>query len=190
VDLHELGVDAYVASGSGFLLGPRGTSLLYAREKLLPDLVPAARRVDGIEAATQAQAAGIETAAALELEDLDPSRAAGLAVSLDWLTSLGLDVVREHATILSQLLFQGIQHMAGVELLSSEESIQACPIVGIRVTKRPYTQVTQWLRDELSVRVHPVATPGLNSIRATPYLVNRKSDVEALVEGIRRLAYV
>jgi cysteine desulfurase/selenocysteine lyase len=190
VDLQELGVDAYVATGSGFLLGPRGTAWLYVRDKLRSKLVPAARRVEGLESAPEPQAEGIDVAAELELEERDPSRAAGLVASLEWLGALGLDVVREHATILAQHLYEGMRHIAGIEMLSSADSVTRCPIVGIRVTKRPYTQVTQWLREELSVRVHPVATPGLNSIRATPHLVNRKSDLEALIEGMRRLAYV
>lgn len=190
VVVSELDVDAYVTSGSGFLLGPRGTALLYVRDALRSHLLPAARRVDGLDSATQPQKAGIETAADLELEEPDASRAAGLSASLDWLSAFGLDVVREHATTLAGHLVEGVRDIAGVELLSTDESVTACPIVGIRVTKRPYTQVTEWLRDELSVRVHPVATPGLNSVRATPYLVNRKSDVETLIEGMRRLAYV
>ena len=188
VDLHDLGVDGYVAAGSGFLLGPQGTALLYLRQELLPRVVPRYRRVDDTTTSEMPAMAGIDAARELELEARSPALATGLASSLEWLAGLGLEVVREHATLLSQHLVEGLSGIGGIELLSTPESAALFPLVGIRVTRRPYTQVGAWLRTELAVRVHPVATPGLNSVRASTHLVNRKADVEQLVEGIRRLA--
>lgn len=185
VDLHQLGVDAYVTAGDGFLLGPASTALLYVRAALLPRLVPALARVDSVLAT---QAPQVTAAADLELEPRSPSLAAGLTAALEYLSGLGIDVVREHASILARQILDGITGIAGIEVLSTPASVAAVPIVGIRVSKRPYTQVASWLREELAVRVHPVSTPGLNCVRASTHLVNRKADVEPLIDGIRRLA--
>ncbi len=188
VDLHALGVDGYVASGSGFLLGPEGTALLYVRQALLPRLVPRCRRVDDTTTSDEPQTAGITAARDFEVEARSPALATGLATSMEWLAGLSIEVVREHATLLAQHLVEGLAGIGGIELLTTPERAALFPLVGIRVTRRPYTQVADWLRTELAVRVHPVATPGLNCVRASTHLVNRKPDVEQLVEGIRRLA--
>jgi len=185
VDLHQLGVDAYVTAGNGFLLGPASTALLYVRAALLPRLAPMIRHADNVLASAPP---GLSAAADLELEPRSPSLAAGLAAALEYLSGLGIDVVREHATILARALLEGITGIPGIEVFGTPTSVATVPIVGIRVTKRPYTQVASWLRDELAVRVHPVTIPGLNCVRASTHLVNRKVDIEPLVEGIRRLA--
>ncbi len=188
VDVRALEVDAYVAAGSGFLLGPQGTAILYARSSLLPRLAPRYRAVDGIRDAGTQAAPGIEAARVLETQALSPGLAAGLTASLAWLGGLGIEVVREHATILSRTLFEGIASIPGIETLGTAATVAAVPILCIRVTKRPYTQVAEWLQTELAVRVHPVATPGLNCVRASTHVVNRKTDIDHLVDGLRRLA--
>jgi len=181
-------VDAYVAPGSGFLLGPQGTAILYTRASLLLRLAPRIRAAESVLDAGTPAKPGIDAARVLETQALSPGLAAGLAASLEWLGGLGIEVVREHATILSRTLFEAIASIPGIEPLGTATTVAAVPILCIRVTKRPYTQVAEWLQSELAVRVHPVATPGLNCVRASTHLVNRKTDVEQLVEGIRRLA--
>ena len=186
--LRDLEVDAYIAAGSGFLLGPQGTAILYARASLLSRLAPRYRPVDNIRDAGTPTTRGIEAASVLETQALSPGLAAGLAASLEWLGGLGIEVVREHATILSRTLFESITSISGIEPLGTAATVAAVPILCIRIPKRPYTQVAEWLQSEHAVRVYPVSTPGLNCVRASTHVINRKTDVDHLIEGLRRLA--
>lgn len=189
VDVHELGVDVYVASGSGWLLGPPGTAFAYVRDELLPRLRPRYRRAVRAALPPEPQTTtGIDAASRLELEPRSPGEAAGLAASLEWLEGIGIDVVREHATALAERLRGGIASIDGVEVLSRAESVRRVPIVTFRITRRPATQVTEWLLERMRMRVHRVETVPWNAVRVSTHLVNRHPDVDWLVEAVRTLA--
>ncbi len=189
VDVHASGVDAYVASGSGWMLGPRGTALLYVRKELLATLVLAHRPPPpGAAAGVLGGGAGVHAARELEMEPPNASLVAGLATSLEWLDGIGIQTVREHAVQLSMRIYERLSSESGIDVLSSEESIRRCPIVTLRVRRRPNAQVTEWLRGNLTMYVHRIDTAGLNAIRVSPYVVNRPAEVDWFIDGMRALA--
>jgi cysteine desulfurase / selenocysteine lyase len=188
VDLHALDSDAYVTSGCGWLLGPQGTAVAHVRQELLSRLRP--RYQDPTRDAASSSNAGPAPAEARELEPAPPSPtlAAGLAAALEWLGSLGVDPVRERATALAQRLYWGLTPIQGIEVWSSADSVAQSPIVSFRVTRRPNTQVADWLLERHQVRVQRIDTRGMNAVRASPHLVNTPADVDRLIEGARTLA--
>jgi selenocysteine lyase/cysteine desulfurase len=189
LDLRELGADVYVASGSGWLLGPPGTAFAYVRRELLGRLRPRYRRAVRASVSPESPVTvGIDAASRLELEPRSPSEAAGLAASLEWLDGIGVDVVREHATALATRLREGIASIDGVDVLSSVESVQRVPIVTFRVSRRPSTQVADWLLERMRMRVHRVEAVPWNAVRVSTHLVNRYPDIDWLVDAVRALA--
>ena len=188
VDVNELGSDAYVTSGCGWLLGPQGTAVAQVRRNLLPRLH--ARYRDPTRDAASSSNTGPAVAEARELEPAAPSPtlAAGLAAALEWLGSLGIDPVRERATDLAKRLYWGLTQIQGIEVWSSADSVAQSPIVSFRVTRRPNTQVADWLLERHQVRVQRIDTRGMNAVRASPHLVNTPADVDRLIEGARTLA--
>ncbi len=189
VDLHALGVDAYITSGSGWLLGPRGTALLYVRQSRFSQLAVRHRALpDDAGEDPLAGAVGVDEARTFELEPPSASLMAGLATSLDWLSGIGVETVRDHAAKLAMQVHAGLKSVRGIELLSSEKDIGRVPIVSLRVSRRPNWQVADWLLENLSMRVHRVDTNNLNAVRASTHVVNRPDDLDWFVEALRTLA--
>lgn len=189
LDLHDLGIDAYVASGSGWMLGPRGTALLYLREGRLPELLARHRPLPPDAGDNRdAGARGIESARELELEPPSAALAAGLGASIDWLNGIGVETVRNHAARLARRIHDGLESVDGIDLLSSADAIARCPIVTLRVRRRPSGQVAEWLLDNLNMRVHRIDAQGLNAVRASIHVVNGPDDVDWFVEAVRTLA--
>jgi selenocysteine lyase/cysteine desulfurase len=189
LDVHDLGVDTYLASGSGWMLGPRGTALLFVRSDRLKQLVIRHRPIASDAGDDMsAGAVGLDEARELELEPPSASLTAGLAASLEWLGGIGLRTVRDHAAKLAMRIHEGLEPVQGIEVLSSAAAIARCPIVSLRVTRRPNSQVAQWLLENLSMRVRRIDALQLNAVRASTHVVNRPDELDWFVEAIRTLA--
>lgn len=182
-DVGALGADAYVGSGSTWLLGPVGTAFLWVRPDLMSRLTPRRGRVD------QRRWKLLETvgrASDLETSPLSAPLAACLHASIEWLRGLGLDVVRAQSRGLAARLRSGLVGIEGIEVLTPEEN--PAPIVTFRVTRRPNTQVVDWLRETYDIRLHRVDQEQLNAVRVSTSILNQASEVDTLTEGARRLA--
>ena len=189
LSLHDVGVDAYLASGSGWMLGPLGTALLYVRKDRLPQIALGHRAVpQNAGEDLLAGALGVQQAAELELEPPSATLTAGLGMSLEWLAGIGVNTVRDHAAKLALRIHSGLRGVGGIEILSSPDDIARCPIVTLRITRRPNQQVATWLFDNLNMRVHRVDTLGLNAVRASTHVVNRPDELDWFVEAMRTLA--
>ena len=189
LDVHALGVDAYVASGSGWMLGPRGTALAFARAERLAELVVRDRPMSPNSTGNvYAGATGVQAARELEVEPANASLVAGLAASLEWLDGIGITTVRDHAAQLALRMHAGVEGVSGLDVLSSADDIARCPTLAVRVRRRPNTQVAEWLLENLRMSVHRVDTAGLNAIRASPHVVNRPDEIDWFIEGMRALA--
>jgi cysteine desulfurase / selenocysteine lyase len=191
LDLAGLGVDAYVASGHKWLLGPVETGFLYIRRERLPELHT---RFAGAYAADAAgwslEESRIEflgTASRFEYGTRSPSQAAGLAAAIGWQEAVGIDLIRARATALASRFRTAIDGLPGIEVLTPASAVDVAPIVTFRVTRRPNTQVFDWLRQELGMRVRIVSECRLNAVRASFHLVDRRPDVDWMVEGVRAL---
>lgn len=191
VDVHALGADCYLASGHKWLLGPPETGFLYVRRERLAAL---RTRYAGVHTADasgwdldRSRIEFLPDASRYEYGTRSPAQAAGLTAGIEWLESFGPDVVRQRALVLARRFHAGLSGLPGIEVLTPGWSVGESPIVTFRVTRRPNTQVVEWLWGELRMRVRPVPDRGLNAVRASFHLVNRTADVDWLIEAVRVL---
>lgn len=191
LDLHALGADCYLASGHKWMLGPVETGFLYVRQERLPQLHT---RFAGVYSADEAgwsleegRLQFMAAASRFEYGTRSPAQAAGLREAIEWQEALGPDLVRARATALAQRFRTAVAAAPGIEVLTPAQAVATVPIVTIRVTKRPNTQVAEWLWRELGMRVRLVSERQLNAVRASFHLVNRRPDVDWLAEACRVL---
>ena len=190
--LHDLGPDAYVASGHKWLLGPEETGFLYVRREALAQVTPRfagaySDRLDGYSL-EERRLHYRDDASKFEYGTRSAAQVAGLAAALEWIDALGLDLVQARSTALARRLHAGLAALPGIEVLTPAAPAVAAPLVTFRVTRRPNTQVADWLRSELGMRVRPVGERGLDAVRVSTHLVNRVADVDWLIEAARVLA--
>jgi selenocysteine lyase/cysteine desulfurase len=191
LDLHALQADCYLASGHKWLLGPVETGFLYVRQERLPEVHTHYAGAYAADAAGWSLEEGriefLPAASRFEYGTRSPSQAAGLREAIEWQEAFGLDLIRARATALARRFHAALTAFPGVEVLTPAASVAVSPIVTFRVTRRPNTQVAEWLLAELGMRVRLVSERQLNAVRASFHLLNRRPDVDWLAEAVRVL---
>ncbi len=191
LDLHQMGADFYLSSGHKWMLGPIETGFLFIRESNLPLLHTRFAGAYSANAAGWSLEEGrlefLPEASRFEYGTRSPSQVAGLQAAVEWQEAFGPDLVRARANALAGRFHTAISGQPGIEVLTPGTAIGTVPVVTLRVTKRPNTQVAEWLRRELGMRVRLVGERGLNAVRASFHLVNRRLDVDWLAEAVRVL---
>ncbi len=193
-DVSSMGVDFAVFSGHK-MLGPLGIGVLWGRPELLAAMPPFLTggsmievvRMEGSTFAAPPQRfeAGVPMAA----------QAVGLAAACDYLTALpgGMSAVAEHERRLVDYALAGLAQNAGVRVIGPLTTEARGGAVSFDVQGIHPHDVGQVL-DDLGVEVrvgHHCAWPLARrfgvaaTTRASFYLYNDESDVDALVAGVR-----
>jgi cysteine desulfurase/selenocysteine lyase len=191
VDVTALGADFLVFSGHK-MLGPMGIGVLWGRAELLAAMPPFLTggsmievvRMEGSTFAAPPQRfeAGVPMAA----------QAVGLAAACDYLTAVGMDAVAAHEHALTERALHGLAGLPGVRVVGPTTTEARGGAVSFVVDGIHPHDVGQVLDDlGIAVRVgHHCAWPLMRryavpaTTRATFYLYNDASDVDALVAGV------
>ena len=172
VNVRELGCDAYATSGHKWLLGPKGTGMLYIRRESRERIAPL-RLASGLGAYTGAT--GVQDLPAL----------IGLGAALDWLNGLGRDAVQKRLLELRRMIVTALEGLNGVRIVSpSPESGLATPIVSLHLPNHAGATVIGRLLKRHNVCVKSVGRPSID-IRLSPHVYNSPEDVDRLAEALR-----
>ncbi|MGH3625846.1 MAG: aminotransferase class V-fold PLP-dependent enzyme, partial [Sciscionella sp.] len=197
VDLAELGVDFAVFSGHK-MLGPSGVGVLYGRRELLESLPPFLTGGSMIEMVRMEGTTFAPPPQRFEAGSPVTSQAVGLGAAVEYLQRIGMDAIADHGHVLTEAALSGLTDIAGVRVLGptpqGETGIaDRGGAVAFEVDGIHPHDVGQVL-DSLGIAVrvgHHCAWPlhrrmGVNaSVRATFYLYNELSEVDALLAGVR-----
>jgi cysteine desulfurase / selenocysteine lyase len=193
VDVGTLGAD-FIAFSGHKMLGPLGVGVLWGRYELLEVMPPFLTggsmievvRMEGSTFAAPPQRfeAGVPMAA----------QAVGLAAACDYLTAVGMDTVAAHEHALTGYALDRLGELPGVRIVGPATVEARGGAVSFVVDGIHAHDVGQVL-DDLGVEVrvgHHCAWPLMRrfaipaTTRATFYLYNDFSDVDALVDGVQR----
>ncbi|HEY5184289.1 MAG TPA: cysteine desulfurase [Actinomycetes bacterium] len=192
VDVASLGVD-FVAFSGHKMLGPLGIGVLWGRRELLEVMPPFLTggsmieivRMEGSTYAAPPQRfeAGVPMAA----------QAVGLAAACDYLSAIGMEAVAAHERALTAYALERLAEIPGVQVVGPRDVVDRGGAVSFTVEGIHPHDVGQVLDDQgVEVRVgHHCAWPlaqrfGVQSTtRASLYLYNDRSDLDALVDGVR-----
>jgi cysteine desulfurase/selenocysteine lyase len=192
VDFHALGVDFAVFSGHK-MLAPSGIGVLYGRRELLEAMPPFLTGGSMIELVTLERTTFAPPPQKFEAGVPMTSQAVGLGAAVDYLTAIGMDKVAEHEHTLAEAAIAALAKIDGVRLIGPSDTKDRGATIAFVIDGVHPHDAGQVL-DSLGVAVrvgHHCAWPLHRvckvpaTVRATFYLYNDLSEVDALVRGVR-----
>jgi cysteine desulfurase/selenocysteine lyase len=192
VNFRELGVDFAVFSGHK-MLAPSGIGVLYGRSELLEAMPPFLTGGSMIEMVRMEGSTFAPPPQRFEAGVPMTSQAVGLGAAVDYLSVVGMDRVAAHEHLLAEAALKGLGEIPGVRIIGPTEMVHRGGTVGFAIDGVHPHDSGQVL-DSLGIAVrvgHHCAWPlhrrfGIpGTVRASFYLYNTLSEVDALVSGVR-----
>jgi cysteine desulfurase / selenocysteine lyase len=193
VNVATLGAD-FLAFSSHKMLGPSGIGVLWGRRELLEAMPPFISGGSMIEVVRMEGSTFLPPPERFEAGVPAAAQAVGLAAACDYLDALGMTNVAAHEESLTAHALEVLGDIGGLRILGPLETRQRGGAVSFAVDGIHPHDLGQVL-DELGIAVrtgHHCAWPlhralGVQaSTRATFYVYNTHSEVDALADGVRQ----
>lgn len=186
VDVHGIGCHAYATSGHKWLLGPKGTGLLYVRRDMLDTIqakwVGAYSNTGDYDMRT-GEFHYNPSAQRYEYGTVSVPLFVGLGAAVDFLLHIGMENVwaRNHA--LATRLKAGLR-TAGAEDLTPQYDTGYSSMITFRIpgVERPALQ--QFLADQHKLRTRGIYEGGLDGIRISLHIYNSFEEVDRILAAI------
>jgi selenocysteine lyase/cysteine desulfurase len=173
LDVRALGCDAYAASGHKWLMGPKGTGLLYIRREAASEIAPV-QREDGPRFVTNATGIG-----ALPL-------VVGLGAAVDAMNARGIDHIERRIRALRERLYVGLAQLPQLRVVSPPAGPGATALVAAMlpatIAAKSFQSV---LRDQHGLMVKRIEPPFFNGIRLSPHVFNTEAEIDLALRAIR-----
>jgi cysteine desulfurase/selenocysteine lyase len=192
MDLKSWGAD-FASFSAHKMLGPTGIGVLWGREDLLEAMDPFLGGGDMISRVTLAKSEWNVLPYKFEAGTPNFADQVAFGPALDYLSAVGLDAIREHEDRLAEKA-RGILEAEGVIVLGPKDPAQRSGVVSFNLPGlHPHDVGTVFDLEGVAVRVgHHCCQPLMHKLqcggtaRASFYLYNDESDLEALGRALRR----
>ncbi len=193
IDVTNLGCDFLVFSGHK-ALGPTGVGVLWGRKELLDEMPPFLTGGSMIETVTMERSTYLDAPKRFEAGVPNMAQVVGLAAALTYLKKIGIVKIHEHEMSLTERALDGLSRIEGLSIIGPNNLVDRGAVLSFAVEGIHPHDIGQAL-DQYGIAVrtgHHCAWPLMkrfNSVattRASFYLYNDFSDVEALLEGMER----
>ncbi len=193
VDVRELDADFYVFSAHK-IFGPTGIGVLYGKEDLLNAMPPYQGGGEMIETVTFEKTTYNELPFKFEAGTPDISGAVGLHAAIDYMESVGHEVIAAYENELLDYATEKLTEIQGIRFVGVAEH-KASVISFLIEGAHPYDVGA--ILDKLGIAVrtgHHCTQPLMDrfqipgTVRASFAFYNNKEDIDRLVEGVRRAA--
>lgn len=172
VDVRALGCHAYAASGHKWLMGPKGTGLLYVS----PDATDAIQPIQ-----TEDNRRFISESVGTGCLPL----AIGLGGAIETVRARGQAAVTTHSVNLRNRAYEGLRAMPMLSLASVAPGPRATAMVAARLPDRiDSADFRTALLERHGVVVKMVEKRWFNGIRLSPHVFNTESDIERALRAI------
>ena len=195
VDVQDLDCDFYAFSGHK-LGGPTGIGILYGKAALLERMQPFKGGGDMILSVTFEKTTYNTIPQKFEAGTPPIAAAVGLGAAVDYLSSIGIDVIAAHEIELLNYATEHVNRMPGVRIIGTAEkkaAVLSFTVGGVH----PHDVGTLLNQDGIAVRTgHHCAQPVMQRFkipatsRASFAFYNTMAEVDALVAGIRTVQKV
>ena len=193
VDVRSMDCDFFVLSGHK-MYGPTGIGVLYGKESWLDRLPPYQGGGEMIESVSFEKTVFERLPFKFEAGTPDYIATHGLAKAIEYIGQIGLDDIADHERELTRYCMEQLRTVDGIRLFGESEHKDA--VVSFLVGDIHHLDMGTLL-DRLGIAVrtgHHCAQPLMDSlgilgtVRASFALYNTKEEVDALVEGVRRVS--
>lgn len=175
VNVKELGCHAYATSGHKWLMGPKGTGLLYL-SKDAQEIVRPMQFDDSYN--TYNNGNGVVNLACI----------LGLAKAIEYLERVGIAKVEEHNLSLRNKLYEKLEKIKSIKLVSPAPGRFASPMVAVvlpdAVDRTVFVRML-FEKHKLSIRATHKEF-GFNGIRFSTHVFNTEKEVDFAAEVVRK----
>ena len=190
VDVQKLGVDFLAFSGHK-ALGPTGVGVLWGKN--LESLPPFLFGGSMIENVTMTDATWAPAPKKFEAGVPNMAQAIGLGAALQYLSKVGLNSIHEHELYLTKILLAGLSDIKDLKIFGPDNLVDRGGTISFTVAGIHPHDLGQFLDSKgVAVRTgHHCAWPLARKFkvqattRASLYLYNDLSDIDALLSGIQ-----
>ena len=173
VNVKALGCHAYATSGHKWLLGPKGTGLLYVSSDAGTAIEPI-QREDGNRFVANSTGVG-----SLPL-------VVGLGAAVEAMQARGMAAVENHDLALRNRAYAGLTKIAKLTVVSAPAGPLATALVSFLLPAEIDSQALQTtLREKYSIMVKMVEKKWFNGLRISPHVFNTEADVDAVLRALR-----
>lgn len=172
VDVKALGCHLYAASGHKWLLGPKGTGILYISAEL-GETVDAMALQGGRQ--VNSDASGVANMAGLY----------GLSAAIDYLQAIGIARIEAHNLKLCGELRRALARMPKIAFAVPQGPLES-QLVTFSLAGANTKDLRAVLADRFKVHVRAVDQNGYTALRASPHLYNNAGDGAALAAALHR----
>lgn len=172
VDVKALGCHAYATSGHKWLLGPKGTGLLYLSEDLGTAIDPIALQSGR---AAYSDSSGVSSIPSV----------LGLGAAIEYHQNPGIVAIEAHNLALRNRLYQALERVPRIRVVSAPPGPLASPLVSyVLPDSVDATLLHNAFRAKHKVVVKVVPKNWFNGQRISTHLFNTEHDVDALVRAL------
>ena len=167
VNVRSIGCHAYATSGHKWLMGPKGTGLLYiakeAGDSILPMQLEDARSY-------YSESSGVGNLPGV----------VGLGVAIQMLIEQGVSLVERHNIDLRNRTYDGVKQLGVGRIVSPPAGPLATALLTLELPAQfESVALMRTLREKHRIEVKPVPKRWLNGLRFSPHVFNTDEDVQA-----------
>ena len=191
IKVKDLGVDFLAFSGHK-MLGPTGVGILWGKSEHLAAMEPFLFGGSMIETVEMTTATWAPAPKKFEAGVPNMAQAVGLAAAIDYLQTVGMDKVHAHEQALTEYALNGLADIKGLQIIGPNEMADRGGVISFALDQIHPHDAGQVL-DQFGIAVrtgHHCAWPLMRkygvsgTTRASFYIYNDHSDIDALVDGI------
>ena len=195
IDVQEIDCDFYAFSGHK-MYGPTGIGVLYGKEKYLEQMPPYQGGGDMIGTVTFEKTTYAALPYKFEAGTPDYIATHGLAIAIDYMLNIGMDKIEAHERELTRYALEQMLTIEGMRIFGPLDANKRDAVISFLVGDIHHLDMGTLL-DRLGIAVrtgHHCAEPlmrrlGINgTVRASFGLYNTKEEIDALVNGIKRVS--
>ncbi len=192
VGFDDLGVDFYAFSGHK-MCGPMGIGAVLGVRSLLDSMPPYQMGGDMIEFVYDESTTWNVLPHKFEAGTPNAANAVGLAAAAEYLDGIGMDDVLRHERALMTEAHQKLSEVEGIRIYGPDPSLRSGVVSFTLSDVHPHDLATILDGDGVCIRAgHHCAQPLMRRLdvpataRASFYVYNDQSDIDALVEGVHK----
>ena len=193
IDVQEIGCD-FLAFSWHKMLAPMNIGVLYGRKDLLEDMEPFMRGSDMIKEVTLENAIWNDVPWKFEAGTPNVEGAVGLLVAIDYLSELGMDNVRKHEKEITEYALERLSEIKGLTIYGPTDARIRGGVISFNLADIHSHDLATILNDfGISIRSgHHCCQPLMKRLgipaaaRASFYIYNKKSEVDALVGALEK----
>jgi len=195
IDVQAMDCDFFAFSGHK-MYGPTGIGVLYGKEEWLEKLPPYQGGGEMIDKVTWEKTTFERLPFKFEAGTPDYVATHGLAKAIDYIDSVGFEAIQQHEQALTRYCMEQLMTIEGMKIYGPQDVSVKDAVVSFNVGDIHHLDMGTLL-DRLGIAVrtgHHCAQPLMSrldisgTVRASFAMYNTQKEVDALVEGIHRVA--